>query len=129
MKTIQLSQEFPVSAQTLYSAWLDSESHSEMTGGEAHCSDVEGEPFTAWDGYIEGTNISLTPSKEIVQKWRSADFGPDDPDSTIKIQFKDTPRGCIMTLTHSEIPDGQPDYHQGWIDNYIEPMKAYFQEK
>ncbi len=126
MKTVKLTHEFPVTPKALYTAWLSSKTHSEMTGGEAHCSDVEGEKFTAWDGYIEGKNVSLVPSKEIVQKWRSSDFNPDDPDSTIKINFEETSDGCLMTLTHSEIPDGQPDYYQGWIDNYLEPMKDYF---
>ncbi|MEQ8337263.1 MAG: SRPBCC domain-containing protein [Cyclobacteriaceae bacterium] len=126
MKTVKLTQEFPVSPHILYAAWLNSKTHSEMTGGEAHCSDAEGEKFTAWDGYIEGTNISLNLPKEIIQKWRTADFKDSDPDSTIKIEFEETPNGCLMTLTHSEIPEGQPDYHQGWIDNYLEPMKDHF---
>tara|TARA_Y100001972_G_C7665463_1_gene336346 strand:+ start:4791 stop:5186 length:396 start_codon:yes stop_codon:yes gene_type:complete len=126
MKTVKLTQEFPVPPLVLYTAWLNSKPHSEMTGGEAHCSDTEGEKFTAWDGYIEGTNISLNPHKEIIQKWRTADFKDSDPDSTIKIEFEETSNGCLMTLTHSEIPEGQPDYHQGWIDNYLEPMKDHF---
>ncbi len=126
MKTVELTQEFPVSRQTLYNTWLSSKGHSEMTGGEALCSDVEGEKFTAWDGYIEGANITLTPPHKIIQKWRSADFKEGDPDSTITIELTETPEGCLMTLTHTEIPEGQPDYHQGWIDNYLEPMKDYF---
>ena len=70
-----LTQTFPISAQKLYIAWLDSEQHSAMTGGEADCSDQEGEAFSAWDGYISGTNVRLTPFSEIVQTWRTTEFG------------------------------------------------------
>ncbi len=127
MKTaFKLIREFPVSEQTLYDAWIDSEIHSAMTGGEAHCSKQEGEAFSAWDGYIEGVNLRLKPHQQIIQKWRTADFEDEDPDSTLQLDFTPTSSGCAITLTHYDIPEGQPDYEQGWIDNYFEPMETYF---
>lgn len=127
MKTaFYLVREFPVSAKTLYEAWLDSETHSAMTGGEAHCSSEEGMTFSAWDGYIQGTNVTLEKPKLIIQKWRTVEFGEGDPDSNLKIEFKDIGSGSELKITHSEIPEGQPDYHQGWIDNYLDPMEQYF---
>tara|TARA_B110000046_G_scaffold58485_1_gene65541 strand:+ start:2113 stop:2247 length:135 start_codon:yes stop_codon:yes gene_type:complete len=41
-----------------------------MTGIEATYSDIKGEAFTAWDGYISGVNIELAPYERILQKWR-----------------------------------------------------------
>lgn len=43
----RLKTTFPVSAQIVYEAWLDSETHSAMTGGAASCSNVVKDTFTA----------------------------------------------------------------------------------
>jgi hypothetical protein len=37
--------------------------------------------------------------------------------------------GCELTLIHTNIPEAQTQYKQGWIDNYFTPMKNYFAEK
>lgn len=124
--SFSLQETFPVSVEQLYSAWLDSASHAAMTGGEAHCSDQLGEAFTAWDGYITGKNIRLHPGRLIVQSWRTMDFGDDDSFSRLELQFEPVENGCLLTLIHSDIPDGQPDYAQGWEEHYFAPMRAYF---
>lgn len=124
--SISIKQQFPVSAATLYHAWLNSDEHTKMTGGPAECSDVLGESFSVWEGYITGKNLSLKPNSEIVQSWRSSDFNESDPDSELTVRFKDNENGCELTLIHESIPDGQPDYEQGWEDHYFAPMTAYF---
>jgi uncharacterized protein YndB with AHSA1/START domain len=53
------------SPKEIYDAWLNSESHSEMTGGKAKINNQVGTNFTAWDGYIEGTNLEPEPKKRI----------------------------------------------------------------
>ncbi len=122
----ELKEKFPVNASDLYNAWLDSKSHSEMTGGEAICSDKEEEEFSSWDGYITGKNIQLNPFNKIIQSWRTSDFSIDDEDSEIIIEIEDNDEGCELLLTHKNLPVGQPDYKQGWIDHYFNPMKTYF---
>lgn len=97
-----------------------------MTGGEAKCSDVVGDSFTAWDAYIEGKNLELFPSKKIVQSWRTSDFEEGQADSKITLFLTDNAEGCQLTLIHEDIPDGQPDYKKGWLDHYFTPMKEYF---
>ncbi len=126
MGSFKLSKTFSRSSKELYNAWLDTELHSVMTGGEAACSNKEGEGFSAWDGYITGTNKKLIEGKEIIQSWRTADFEDADTDSLLTLQFKDIDDGCELTLIHTNIPDGQPNYEQGWIEHYFEPMKKYF---
>jgi len=129
MKTsFTTSDLIPSDSSTLYHAWLNSTAHSAMTGGEAECSEELGAAFTAWDGYIQGSNVSLSPVEEIVQRWRTDDFNEEDEDSVITVHFKDTADGCLLTLTHTQIPDGQPDYKQGWDDHYFTPMKQYFEK-
>ena len=127
MKTsFVLKEKFPVPPGRMYEAWLNSEDHAGMTGGDASCSDAEGEEFMAWDGYITGRNIELVKDRKIVQRWRTSEFNETDPDSELIIEIRETEGGCELTLTHKEIPEGQPDYEQGWIDNYFIPMKEYF---
>ena len=127
MKTcFTLTRTFPLSAQQLFEAWLDSDKHTKMTGGKAECSQKEGQSFTAWEGYISGKNLRLTPHKEILQSWRTTAFGDEDPDSEILLTFRDTPKGCELLLHHSNIPEGQPDYEKGWVEHYFGPMEEYF---
>ncbi len=124
--SITLKEQFSVSAATIYAAWLNSEEHAKMTGGEAEVSNSEEGSFSVWDGYITGKNVSLVIDSEIVQTWRSTEFKDSDADSELTVRFKDNADGCELTLIHSNIPDGQPDYEQGWEDHYFVPMREYF---
>lgn len=116
----------PVQPEVAYAAWLDSRAHSAMTGGEAHCSDRLGESFTAWDGYITGKNLRLEHGQLIIQSWRTMDFEDKDSFSRLELRFQSDGQGCLLTLIHTEIPHGQPDYKQGWEEHYFTPMRAYF---
>ncbi|GAB5538579.1 MAG: hypothetical protein Salg2KO_06820 [Salibacteraceae bacterium] len=126
MINFEISRTFSVSANALYKAWLNSEQHSEMTGGEAQCSNQEADSFTAWDGYISGVNLELIPNRRIVQHWRTVEFKDSDEYSMLEIEFQPINGGTILKLRHSKIPDGQPDYEKGWIDSYFDPMTQYF---
>jgi activator of HSP90 ATPase len=125
---ITLNEQFPVSVTKLYNAWLNSEEHAEMTGGDAECSDVVGGLFSVWDGYITGKNLSLVVDSEIVQTWRSTEFKDSDADSKLTVRFKNNLDGCELTLIHENIPDDQPDYEKGWEDHYLVPMREYFRD-
>lgn len=126
-KSLKLTCEFNVSAEEIFKAWLDSDRHSAMTGGEAICSAAEGDAFSAWDGYISGTNKTLTPHKKIVQNWRTTEFRESDPDSELTLEISEMETGCLLILTQKNIPEGQSDYEKGWIEHYFEPMKLYFE--
>jgi activator of HSP90 ATPase len=124
MKTeFTLTVYFNASAKDIYTAWLDSDGHTSMTGAEADCSSEQGGKFTAWDGYISGENVRLIPCSKIIQKWRTSEFKLEEADSELFLSFKDTSNGCKVTVTHKSIPAGQPDYKQGWLDFYFTPMK------
>ncbi|MCI5057677.1 MAG: SRPBCC domain-containing protein [Flavobacteriales bacterium] len=122
----ELKTYFEVDPQTLYEAWLDGHKHSIMTGGTAECSAKIGEAFTAWDGYISGHNIELVENSKIVQAWRTSEFSEKDEDSRLMITLTPKGSGTEFLLEHENIPEGQTQYKQGWIDHYFEPMKYYF---
>lgn len=126
MKSFTIKANFPVPPQTLYEAWLSSKQHSAMTGSKAVCSAKVKGKFTAWDGYISGKNTSLEPNCKIIQAWRTTEFSDSDPDSEIIIEFIPTTKGSTLTISHNNIPKGQPDYKKGWMEYYFKPMKAYF---
>ena len=128
-ETLELTKTFNAAPSEIYRAFLDSQLHSEMTGGEARCSNKVGGDFTAWDEYISGTNKSLTENKEIIQSWRTAEFDENDEDSELTIQLNETETGCELTLIQINIPEGETQYEQGWLDHYFAPMEEYFNNK
>ena len=125
-ESLELSATFKASPQDIYEAWLDGDQHSGMTGGEATGIALEGTEFTAWDGYITGKNLSLSSNRKIVQSWRTSEFADTDEDSHLEIHLESHGDGCRVTLIHTNIPEGQTQYEQGWVNHYFTPMQDYF---
>jgi uncharacterized protein YndB with AHSA1/START domain len=122
-----LTAVIPASARDIYDAWLDSAAHSKMTGGQSKASAELGAEIMAWNGYITGRNLELTPGERIVQAWRTTRFPEDHEDSIITLTFEELDDGTLLTLSHSNVPEGHLGYEQGgWQQSYFEPMIAYF---
>ncbi|HTB45485.1 MAG TPA: SRPBCC domain-containing protein [Acetobacteraceae bacterium] len=123
-----LNATIPATPRQIYDAWLDSDGHSGMTGGKATASPAEGGAFTAWDGYISGRNLVLEPGRRIVQSWRTTRFIAADPDSQIEVLLAPVEGGTLVTLHHTNVPDGHTGYQDGgWQDHYFQPMKRWFE--
>ena len=127
-ESFEIKETFNAKPSEIYEAWLNSEKHAKMVDGEAECSSEEGASFTIWDGYIKGKNISLKPNEEIIQSWRTSEFNEDDDDSKVIIRLKEVNDSTELTLIHSNIPEGQTQYKQGWEDHYFAPMREYFKK-
>jgi activator of HSP90 ATPase len=123
-----VSDVIPATPQRIYEAWLSSEGHEQITGGQpARISAREGANFTAWDGYITGRNLQLEPDRRIVQSWRTTEFSDTDPDSQIEVLLEPVPGGTRITLHHTNVPEGHLGYRDGgWQDYYFETMKEHF---
>jgi len=127
MESIRLSTTLPATPDQVYEAWLSSEGHTKMTGSVATVDSQKSGRFTAWDGYITGTNLLLEPPRRIVQAWRTQEFPGSNPDSKLEIRLVRAPRVCRLMLLQSGISDGQGEmYTEGWEQHYFEPMNAYF---
>ena len=126
MVNFEISAVIPATPDMIYDAWLNSEDHSQMTGGLAKISADIGDTFEAWDGYIQGKNLELETSKRILQSWRTSEFKETEKDSLLEILFDAEEGGTRVTIRHSELPDHGMQYEQGWIDAYFIPMKDYF---
>ncbi len=126
-ETFTLRSTIPALPKAVYDAWLDGKKHGDMTGGDATCEARVGGQFTAWDEYIEGTTLELTPGRRIVQSWRTFEFPPNAPESRLEILLEPVGGSTRLTLIHSNIPEGQAAaYKKGWEDHYFAPMQEYF---
>lgn len=130
MDKFKVSVKLHCSAKEVFTGWLNDKIHSEFTGGaKAHTSPNEGGSFSAWDGYITGTNVEIFPYKKIIQKWRTTDFDKDDEDSVIELFFTFKENYTLVSITHSNLPDGEGEkYKKGWKDHYFSYMKKCFEK-
>ena len=114
---------FKAAPHDVYEALMDSKKHAAFTGAAADISREVGGKFTAWDGYITGTNLELVPDSKIVQDWRASDW-PEGTASEVTFLLESAPEGARLTFTHKGIPaDFCDDIIQGWQDYYWEPLK------
>ncbi|HEY4784959.1 MAG TPA: SRPBCC domain-containing protein [Bacteroidales bacterium] len=128
--SLELSVILNETKENLYKAWLDSEQHSSFTGSPAQIDPALNGEFSAWDGYIRGTNKILEPYTKIVQAWRTTEFAENDEDSVIELLFETKGNKTQLTIKHYNIPEGQgSDYEQGWKEFYFKPMKKYYNRK
>ena len=115
-----------VTPMELYDAFLDSRTHSTMTGARARASGRVGGAWTAWDGSLSGTNLALVPGERIVQSWRGFDFPPGQH-STVTLKFSRAGSATRVDLRQTGVPeDLVASYDEGWREFYWRPMNAYF---
>ena len=127
MESFTVSTVLPATPKQVYEAWLSSEGHSQMTGSQAEAEGRSGGAFKAWDGYIWGKTLEMEPHRRILQAWRTSEFPEGSSDSRVEITLEEVIDGTKVTLTHTDIPDGQgSNYKQGWEDFYFTPMRKYF---
>jgi activator of HSP90 ATPase len=125
-KTIKQKVTLPASPAEVYDMLMTSKKHSVVTGGKAVISNKVGGKFTAWDGYIEGTNLSLVPGKMIVQAWRATDWA--EGAWSVATFLLSPAKGGTTVLEFSQVgvPDKNcKDITKGWTDYYWTPMKAH----
>jgi len=107
MDKFKITVKLNCTAKEVFKGWLDNRIHGEFTGGaKAKIDPNEGGSYSAYDGYITGKNIEIFPHKKIIQTWRTSEFGKEDKDSLLEILFTQKDDYTLVSLTHSNIPDG-----------------------
>jgi activator of HSP90 ATPase len=131
MKPIVISSVLNTNADFLYTFFIDSKLHTEITKGKAIINHKIGGKFTAWDGYIKGEIVSLEKNRRIIQKWRTTDFNTKDQDSILDIRIKEIGKSkSKLILKHSELPEGtEEEYKNGWKEFYIKPLKEFIKRQ
>ena len=126
-KTIRLKEFIPAPPDDIYDAFLNEQKHSAFTGARATCDRRVGGRFTAWDGYISGTNVKLENGRRIVQEWKTSEWPKGCKPSLIEFQFKPKGEGTEVVLTQTNVPAMQAaGYEKGWSEHYWRPLKKYF---
>ena len=114
----------------VYEALVDAKKHSAFTGNKATFTPKVGGKFSAWDGYISGSNLELEKGKKIVQEWMTTDWPNNYPPSKLELTFRKVKEGTEISMTHSKVPVEQADdLAEGWNEFYWKPIKNYFAKR
>lgn len=129
MKTINQSVLFRnVGPDDLYDAILNPKMHSIFTGAKATGTMKVGGKFTAFDGFISGTNTELVKNKKIVQQWTCTDF-PEGHITKATFEFEKTKTGSKLTFTQTNVPEkNYADISNGWHEYYWNPIKKLLEK-
>jgi activator of HSP90 ATPase len=129
-KAIQQSVRFAAPPEELFEMYLDSQKHSDATGGVARLSRKAGGKFTAWGGQLKGRNLLIVQKKAIVQLWRATHWPASDADSILILRFSKAPGGGQVDMVHENVPDhDHKGVTQGWPKYYWGPWKKYLAKK
>jgi len=129
-KTIKQKKFIPAPPQEIYDALLNEEKHSAFTGAPATCDRRVGGKFSAWDGYISGTNMVLEHGHRIVQEWKTTEWPNGYGPSILEFTLKQKGEGTEIRIVQTNVPASQASmYKQGWDEFYWMPLKNYFSKK
>jgi len=121
---INASVLLPAPAEVLYQTYIDPAKHAEVTGAPVTISAETGSPFSAFGGSITGTMLVAIPSTLVVQSWRSTNFAPKDPDSTLILSFVPEGNNGRIELVHLDVPEVDfKGVSEGWEKYYWEPWR------
>lgn len=131
MDKFKITVKLKCEAKDVFKGWLDNKMHAEFTGGaKAKINAKEGGEFSAYDGYITGKNLEIFPYKKIKQTWRTTEFADSDEDSVLELLFTQKDDYTLISLTHTNIPDGEGEkYKKGWKEYYFSFMKEFYDNK
>ncbi|MEZ4464843.1 MAG: SRPBCC domain-containing protein [bacterium] len=73
-----------------------------------------------------GRNVALEAGRRIEQAWRTTEFPPAAPDSTVVVRFEPDGEGTRLTLRHTGMPTDQHEgYLVGWEQYDFAPIRAW----
>ena len=120
---------FAAPPHEVYEMLMDARKHAKFTGASAIISRSVGGMIKAYDGYIDGRNISLEPDKKIVQAWRGSDW-PEGHYSRATFALAEVKGGTRLTFTQTGVPEDEYEpIREGWKEHYWDKMKAAIAKK
>ena len=125
-EVIAQTEIFPASPDVLFRMYLNPIEHAAITGAPVTIGPEPGAEFSAFDGALSGRMLAVLALSLIVQSWRSTQFKPDDPDSTLILSFTASADGGQIDLFHLNVPDHDHDgVTEGWKKFYWAPWRKY----
>ncbi len=127
-KVIQQSVLLPRSAVELFDMYLDPKKHQAFTGAPVTIGPTPGSAFSAFDGVLTGSILTVVKSSLVVQSWRSAKFTSTDIDSTLILSFTSEQEKGRINLVHLDVPEHDFEgVAEGWQKYYWEPWLRYLE--
>lgn len=128
--TVTATDEFRTTAEELYNTFTDPQRTAAFTRAPPRQFDGShvGGKFSIFDGNVVGEFVKLDSPKQIVQKWRLAQW-PEGHFSTLEINFdqNDVDGVTIMRVTWTGVPVGQEDVTKhNWEGYYVRSIKQTF---
>lgn len=128
--TVTASDEFRTTAGELYNTFTDPQRITAFTRGAPRQFEGAkvGGKFAIFDGNVTGEFVTLNEPKQIVQKWRLAQW-PEGHFSTQEINFdqNDIDGVTQLRVSWSGVPVGQEDVtKQNWDMYYVRSIKQTF---
>lgn len=110
---------------SIFSMLTEPEAHGRFTGTSCSGTAVEGERWTAGDGYMHGEYEEVVADAKIVQTWSTTEWPKAHAPSRLEIVLEPADGGTELVMTHSGLPPAQAEQiRQGWIDFYWTPLRA-----
>lgn len=131
LETTTISQTviLPAKPVQVYDAFVNPVKHAQFTGAHATGEHRSGAPFSAYDGYISGTHLTLDRGRRIVQHWLTADWPLHSSPSILELTFLHKDGGTEVVMNHSGVPLPLADAcRQGWYQYYWSPLLEYFEK-
>ena len=125
---IRQSVVLPASAEKLFEMYINPSTHQAITGAPVEIGNQRGSAFKAFDGALAGLILEVIKPRLIIKSWRSINFLPEDPDSTLILSFTSEGDAGRIDLIHLDVPD--QDYegvNQGWEKYYWTPWRAFLE--
>lgn len=128
--TVTASDELRTTAEELYNTFTDPQRIAAFTRGPPRQFEGNhvGGKFSIFDGNVVGEFAKLDFPKQIVQKWRLAQW-PEGHFSTLEVNFdqNDMDGVTVMRVTWTGVPVGQEDVtKQNWEVYYVRSIKQTF---
>ncbi len=124
-RVIRYSVVLPAPADELYATYMDAARHAELTGAPVTIDSRPGSIFRAFNGGIVGTVLAAVPPRLAVLSWRSTNFAPDDPDSTLILAFIPEGLRARIELVQLDVPEADfQGIGDGWEKYYWAPWRA-----
>lgn len=128
--TVTASDEFRTTAEELYNTFTDPQRIAAFTRGAPRQFEgaQPGGKFAIFDGNVTGEFVKLDAPKQIVQKWRLAQW-PEGHFSSLEINLdqNDVDGVTQLRVEWSGVPIGQEDVtKQNWELYYVRSIKQTF---
>jgi activator of HSP90 ATPase len=124
MKTFRKTFKINTETSDIYSAITNPYTIELWSGYPAIMSTEPGSEFSLWEGDITGRNIEFIPDKKVIQEWY---FGDQHEKSIVTITIIPDRESSMVTVEHTNIPDGEfDDIAEGWREYYIGAIADFF---